>query len=253
MSHGGVELHSKQLADFIHRNAAANDQRASGFANYIGRGPAILFTDFADDFFHQIFNGDESGHQSVLVNHNGHLLIFALHILQKLRAEFCFRHEKSRAHEFANSAIGCIAVGDFEHVASHDDADDVVQRFFKYGQARKLRINDQFAEFFERGGDAYGDYVGARSHYFADALIAKLDHLFDEARFVLLDDSLFGGGVDKIFDGLLLGCGRALFVLGKVKHGNEELENGQHGPGEEYKCADKRNDRRDPVAGRASQ
>src|SRR5580704_18329994 len=142
MSHGGVELHSKQLAHFIHRNAAANDQRASGFANHVGRMPAILFANFADDFFHEIFNSDQAGHQSVLVNHNGHLLIFALHILQKLGTKFRLRNEERGTHEFTHDAMSGFAVGDFEHVASHDDADDVVERFFEHRQARKLSIHN---------------------------------------------------------------------------------------------------------------
>ena len=46
VAHGGVEFHAEQFADFIHRDAAADYQRAASFANHIGRRPAIFFADF---------------------------------------------------------------------------------------------------------------------------------------------------------------------------------------------------------------
>ena len=53
----------------------------------------------------------------------------------------------------------------------------------------------------------------SRRHHLANALVAELDHLFDEPRFVLLDDSLFRCSVNKIFDGLLLGRRGALLLF----------------------------------------
>ena len=62
-----------------------------------------------------------------------------------------------------------------------------------------------------------GDHVGPRRHHVAHALVAEFDDLLDQARFVLLDDSFFGGRVDEGFDGLLLfRRGRARLPLRKA-------------------------------------
>ena len=134
MAHGGVEFHAEQFADFIHRDAAADYQRAASFANHIGRRPAIFFADFADDLLHHVFDSDDSGHQAVLVNHDPHLLILALHFFQQLGPKLRLWHEKSRAHQLANDAMSGFSVRHLEHISRHDDANDVVQRFFKNRQ-----------------------------------------------------------------------------------------------------------------------
>ena len=149
MLHAGVELDAEKFVDLVELNAATHYQRAAGLADYIRSGRAIFFADFADDFFDQIFHGDDAGHQAVFVNYDGHLLIFALHFLQEFGAEFCFRDEQRGTHQFADGAVRGVAVGDFEHVARHDDADDIVERFLVDREAGELGVHDQFAEFFE--------------------------------------------------------------------------------------------------------
>ena len=82
MLHAGVELDAEKLIDLVELDAAAHDQGAAGFANHVRSRNAIFFADFADDFFDQIFHGDDTRHQAVFVNDDGHLLIFALQFLQ---------------------------------------------------------------------------------------------------------------------------------------------------------------------------
>ena len=151
--------------------------------------------------------------------------------------------------------MGGIAVGDFEHVASHDDADDIVERFFVHGEAGEFGVHDEVAQFFEGGGGANGDDVGTRSHHVTHALIAKFDDGFDQAGFVLFDDSLFGGGVHEGFDGLLLLGGGSLHVslLGQMQDGDEEFEDRLHRPDDEKEDADERNEGQHPFSGSASQ
>ena len=67
-----------------------------GFADHVGRGTAVLFADFADDFLDKIFDRDDSRHQAVFVNHDGHLLILALHFLQAARSQISFRARIAR-------------------------------------------------------------------------------------------------------------------------------------------------------------
>ncbi len=83
----------KSSPTFVQRHAAAHHHGAAGFADDVRRGPAVFFADFADDFLDQIFDGDDARHQAVFVDHDGHLLILALHFLQQLGAEFRFRDE----------------------------------------------------------------------------------------------------------------------------------------------------------------
>ena len=52
MLHVGIELHAEEFADFFELHAASNYQGAAGFANYVWRGPAVFFADFADDLFY---------------------------------------------------------------------------------------------------------------------------------------------------------------------------------------------------------
>ena len=76
----GVEGHAEKFAEFVELDAAANDERAAGFADDVRRRGAIFFADFADNFFNQVFNRRDAGHQAVFIDDDGHLLAFALHI-----------------------------------------------------------------------------------------------------------------------------------------------------------------------------
>ena len=53
----------------------------------------VLVADVADDLLQQILDGDQAGHGAVLVDHDAHVLFFALHLAQQLVATLGFRHE----------------------------------------------------------------------------------------------------------------------------------------------------------------
>ena len=69
------------------------------------------------------------------------------------------------------------------------------------------------------------DDIRARGHQFENALIAELDHLFDQLSLVAIQDSFFLGLLDERFDTFLrrFGRGRDLFV-GNVGHGNCQIQ-----------------------------
>ena len=87
---GNVPFHAEQLLHFFDRNAAAKDQAAVGFANGVRGGHTVIFSDFSDDFFQQIFDGDDARDRAMLVHDDCHLLIAPLHFLQQIRTPFGF-------------------------------------------------------------------------------------------------------------------------------------------------------------------
>src|SRR6185437_8377512 len=251
--HHGIEIHCEELADFVYGHAAAQDHRATLFADHVGRWATVFFADFADDLFDQILEGDDAGHQAVFVDDHGHLLIFELHFLQQFGAELRFRDEEGRANQFAHGAAPGFAGGHLEHVARDDDSRDVVEIFVVDRHAGKFRLDDEAAQIIKRGAGGDRDDIRARRHHLRDALIAEFNHLLDQARFVALDDAFFGGRVHEGFDGLLVVHGRAGFLLGNSQDRNRQFEYGLNRPENPDEHAHRGHQRGNPIAAHAHQ
>ena len=130
---------------------------------------------------------------------------------------------------------------------------DVVERLSVYRQAREFCFDDAVAQFVDGGAGRDGDHVRTRRHHVAHALFAEFNDLFDEARFILLDDAFLGCCVDEGFDRLLLGGGRGGFILRKAQNGSEKTQDRIERPREPQEQAHERDERTDPSPARASQ
>ena len=65
----------------------------------------VFVLDFADNFFDDVFDRDESGDAAVFVDDDGELNVARLHIFQKLSDGFCFGNKKRRSQKRFDSFV----------------------------------------------------------------------------------------------------------------------------------------------------
>src|SRR5216684_4576419 len=246
------KLNAEEIAEPVHRQAAAEDEAAIGLADDVRRGMAVLFADFADNLFDEVFDGREPRDGAIFVHDDSHVLIFLAHFFEKLGAQLGFRNEQRGTHQFADAAGGGVALRDLQKVLGKNDADDVFERAFVNGQARESRFHDQLAKRFDGGAGLNGDDVRAGRHHFADALVAELDDLLEQVGLAGLDNSLFLRGFDQRFDpfGVRAGVGGGVrLLLGNAREGRGQVEQGAKRPDQQRRRAKNGDQRQKPAAG----
>src|SRR5947209_1061558 len=246
------KLNAEEIAEPVHRQAAAEDEAAIGLADDVRRGMAVLFADFADNFFDEVFDGSQPRDGAIFVHDDSHVLILLAHFLEKLGAQLAFRNEQRGTHQFADAAGGGVALGDLQKVVGKNDADDVFERAFVNGQAPESRFHNQLAERFDGGAGLNGNDVRAGRHHFADALVAELDDLLEQVGLAGLDNSLFLGGFDQRFDpfGVRAGVGGGVrLLLGNAREGRGQVEQGAKRPDQHRRRAKNGDQRQKPAAG----
>ena len=94
---GFVEIDrlAEEVAELIDGKAAGDEPDAAGLALRLfdWRVGLVLVADVADDLLQQIFDGDQAGDAAVFIDHDAHVLLFALHLAQQLVAALGFRNE----------------------------------------------------------------------------------------------------------------------------------------------------------------
>ena len=175
----------------------------------------MLVADVADDLLEQIFDRHETGDGAVLVDHDAHVLLFALHLAQQLVAALGFRNEGGGVQDGCDGARARLIVGDLQKVVGEGEAGDVVERAGVNGDARVVVLAQNLEKALQRDGFRDGEDFRARSHDLANQLVAELDGGAHQIAVALLEDALFLAGLDERFD---IGCGfffRACGCLGQ--------------------------------------
>src|SRR5271166_1465891 len=147
---------------------------------------------FAHDLFDQIFNGNHADDAAVLVNHNGHADVVALHLAQQFAAQLGFGNEVHIGlHQVAHRLAVRLNIGYLQQVLGINDALDVIDIAFVHGNARVRMFPHQIGKFGDGHAGWRGDDLGTRRHYLTHRLVAKLDHRLNEIAVALLQDSFF--------------------------------------------------------------
>ena len=214
----------------------------------------MLVGDLADDGFEEVFDGDEAGDGSVLVDDEAHVLLFALHLAEELGGVFGFGDEGGGALDVGDDAVSGIGVGDLQEVVGEDDAGDVVERALEDGDAGEGVLFELGGELLEGEGAGDGKDLGSRGHDLADELVAELDDGADELAVGLFEDALFLAGFEEGVHGLGLVFGLAgVLGLGEGGDGEEEAEEEGDGKDEVEERLERQADAADPDAAGAGE
>ena len=198
----GQRAAAEQFAQFLHRQAAVDQQRAV-VAFHHQRIVVLVLAglDPADHRAHQIIHRDHAGDVAVLVHHQRQRLLFLAEDLQQFQRMRRFGHEHRRA-QFAEQIRGLpVEVVEqrfhFQH-AEHVGVAAAVHRIARVGRGA------HFGEVFgEVGAGVEPDDAGARRHQAFRGAVAQAHDAVHHVAFVVVDQALLVAFADQQADFLL--------------------------------------------------
>src|ERR1039458_3080313 len=243
-----VGPHAQQLFQQVHIGVAVEDVR--GLALLHDLSLFVLVADLANDFLHQVFDGDQAGDSAVLVDDDGHANVVALHLAHQLAAQLGFGDKVHIGlHQVAYGLGARVRVEDLQEVLGIDNAFDMVDIAFIDRYARIGIPLYQFGEILDGGVDGHRDDLGPGPHHFAHRLVAEFDHRLDKIAVALLQNALFLTGFDQRVHGLrgMFGLRSSMF-LGERCDRQSEAEDQGHRHGEINERPQNRDPSHQPLA-----
>src|SRR5208283_3082847 len=158
----------------------------------------VLIADLADDLFDQIFDRDQATDTAVLINHDGHANIVALHLAQQFAPQLGFGNEVHIGfHQVANGLAVRLDIGNLQQVLGIDDAFDVIDIALVHRYARVGMFLHQIRQFVDRRADWNSDDLRPRRHNLPHRFVAELNHRLDEVAVALPQNAFFLAGFDQ--------------------------------------------------------
>src|SRR5215471_7353336 len=118
-------LRPEQFVETVDIHTSGNDETAVA-VTYDFRFIALV-PDLADNFFHQVFDRDESRDSAVLIDNDRHADILLLHLAQQVASQLAFRYEVNiPAHDAAHRPHVRFAVGNLQHVLGVNNSFNVM-------------------------------------------------------------------------------------------------------------------------------
>ena len=103
----------------------------------------MLVVNFADDFLHHVFHGDDARGGAVFVHHHRHVRAFFLHLAQQIVHRFV--SGTARIGRTISRTLRCARCSSFEleHIAHVHEACDLIDVLFVHRDAGVLLVNHQ--------------------------------------------------------------------------------------------------------------
>ena len=134
---GVGELVGEEVAEAGELEGAGDGVGSVGLADggVVFAGLVVLVCDVADDGFEEVFDGDDAGDGSVLVNDDAHVLLGGLHLAEEFGDHLGLGDEGGGALDLGDGEGGGVGIGDLEEVVGEGDAGDVVEGVAEDGDA----------------------------------------------------------------------------------------------------------------------
>src|SRR5208283_4350105 len=187
----------------------------------------VLIAALADDLFDQIFDRDQATDTAVLINHDGHANIVALHLAQQFAPQLGFGNEVHIGfHQVANGLAVRLDIGNLQQVLGIDDAFDVIDIALVHRYARVGMFLHQIRKFVDRRADWNSDDLRPRRHNLPHRFVAELNHRLDEVAVALPQNAFFLAGFDQRVNRFRWMLWLLLRVfLGERRNGKSETKN----------------------------
>src|SRR5215212_4560204 len=133
MSSGQLEADGS--LDFIRPEQPGQQPGAVGLAEHARCRRVVFIHEVADEFFHQVFEGDDPGCAAVLVNHNCQLQTAFLEQMQQWVDGDGGRYEYRLNHHLPDSRCVAVHLGDGDRVLDVHETSDVIDVVSDHGEA----------------------------------------------------------------------------------------------------------------------
>src|ERR1700694_2065154 len=137
-------------------------------------------SNFAYDFFHQVLNRHQSGHSTILVNHNSHANVVTLHFAQEISTQLAFRDKiHISAHHGVNPPRASFRVRNLQDILCVHDALYVVNSPIENGNTGEGLRSQQLDKLFDGCVNGNGYNFRTRLHRFAHGLFTEFHNRLD--------------------------------------------------------------------------
>jgi len=147
----------------------------------------VFVVDFANDFFDDVFDGDEAGEVAVFVDDECHVVAVGLEVAQHRVQRFAFGDDGRRAQQGADVFRQLLAEGVGQQVFGEEDAADLFVGFVHHGVARVAGFDDDVEDLFKAPVFFDEQHLSARDHDVAHAGVAEGGEAFEHLRGFVAD------------------------------------------------------------------
>ena len=133
----GGDVDVEGVIEVVDGDGAINDEGSIIELADGGIGLAVEFVgEIADDFFDEVFEGDEAGGAAIFVNDDGELGFELAELAEEFVDFFCFGDEEGGAHDVGEGRrLRGARAPEGERVTHVEDADDMIEIAFVDGEA----------------------------------------------------------------------------------------------------------------------
>src|SRR5579883_620164 len=184
-----------------------------------------LVFDIADDLFHQVFDGDETGDGAILIDDNHHVDAALAYLAQQVIQTLGLRHKVGRAQQVANGHMVVTLAQLLEHVSGVENTDNVINIVFVDRNARETALQGKVNGLIDVGIAFQRHHIDARDHHLAHRRIGELEDAADHLGLFLFKHALFFTHRDEQAQFFLGHEGAAMLHLPTAHQPDEEIGN----------------------------
>src|SRR5881409_3249625 len=200
--------------------AAGHDKDAAAFFDDLVRIGIRFVMDIADNFFDEVFHCDQPRYSAVLIDYQGHLIAFLLHLPEQIVYWFSLRNKVGRLDQRAEILQLVASLPDAEQIALVNDTFHVVEVISINRNPGMTLVNHKLKQFLDRRVYVDRHNLRARRHHISRHDVTELKDGLDHFAFVPFQNSFLLAGIDEclnfFFRGFLF-LGRFFLVLDAVK------------------------------------
>ncbi len=148
----------------------------------------VLVVDLADDLLEHVLDGHEPGGTAVLVDDDRHVIAARTKFLQQDIESLALGHEDSGTQQITDvEGASAVVSTEGEQVFGEQDADHLALVVAGHGETRMCRFDRDLEDLLERVVAPEIHHLGTRNHDVAHAQIGDLQHAFDHAQGIRIE------------------------------------------------------------------
>lgn len=186
----GVDGFADIFGEFVYTDTGVGDEAAVGELFPLGLlvVEVVFVFYFADEFFDEVFAGDESVYAAEFVDDESEVSSSDAHESEEVEVSHGWGCEDDGSEEVFEICVGLGIGGCFaEEVFDVEESEDVVEGVLKDGESGVSALTDDFECIAAGGFDIEGDDICARDHVFFDGAIFSEDEVMEDGLFGIVE------------------------------------------------------------------
>ncbi|ADD76305.1 Hypothetical Protein PANA_1138 [Pantoea ananatis LMG 20103] len=187
-----AELGAKYLVEIFNRGKCANGISLTVELADITIFFIVIFVfDFAHDQFQNIFNRDQPGHTTKLIDHNRHMIALGAKLFQHAVNALALRDHDRRTQDFFHAERLRFAAHKRQQIFRHQDPFNVVFVFADDRKAGVRGIDNHAEALFQVLITFQRNHLGAGDHDVTHALFCNIQHALEHVPGILINQIFF--------------------------------------------------------------